>query len=492
MLGKATDAAFAEGPGERPAGQAKNERLRLVLIAVSLGLICVQLDFFALTLALPEMARDLGVTTTDLQWVLSGYMLALGALLVLGGRLGDIFGRKYALLAGLGLFGGAALVCGFAPSAGFIVGFRILQGVGAALIFPTSVAVLSNAFPAARRGPAIGRAFGLAAVGTAVGPFAGGLLTEGPGWRWVFWVLVPIAAAAAVLVALATENSRDPHMARHLDVVGALALSLGVASLTFAVDRGQTWGWVSAGVLGACGAGVVLLVIFATVERRVGLPLVDLRLLRNIPYVLITMSGTLSNIAFGVTVFTATLFLQAVRGLSPLLAGLVFLAPSVTSGLAGPLSGWLGERYRPYPILASGNTIGGLSLFGLTIAQGWVLYVCLFGLCGLGFGLGWSYASVGTQAVVRPERAGEAAGVAMTSMITIAGMAVAVSATVVEILRIAGVPYGAAIDDVLRVIAAGLLLVGIVLWVGPLLGRHPHADPHPHAEHRHRALRLHH
>src|SRR5206468_1445332 len=161
------------------------------LVSVSMALFCVQIDYFAVNLALPQMAIDLKTTTTDLQWVISVYMLALGAFMVPAGRIGDIFGRRRALLAGVALFGLASALCALAPSASLVVAFRVLQGIGASLIFPVSVSVLTNAFPAARSGHAIGLAYGIAGLGNAAGPLVGGLLTETVGWRWIFWLNVP-------------------------------------------------------------------------------------------------------------------------------------------------------------------------------------------------------------------------------------------------------------------------------------------------------------
>jgi MFS family permease len=175
-----------------PATEAVKSRW--VLAAVSMALFCVQIDYFAMNLALPRMASDLhSGSATDLQWVISVYMLALGAFMVPAGRIGDIFGRRRALLAGVALFGVASVLCALAPSAGLLVAFRALQGLGAALIFPVSVSVLTNAFPAVRASHAIGLAYGIAGLGNAAGPLIGGLLTETVGWRWIFWLNVPAA-----------------------------------------------------------------------------------------------------------------------------------------------------------------------------------------------------------------------------------------------------------------------------------------------------------
>src|SRR5437764_3059224 len=174
-----TDAALDDG------------KLHRILIAVSLAMFLVQLDFFALNLALPQMAHELHVTTTDMQWAISGYMLAVGALMIPAGRIGDILGRKRVLLAGVVLFGLTSLAAGLSSSAGMVIAFRVLQGAGAALSFPVGIAALTNAFPAERRQAAIGNAYGIAAAGTAIGPFVGGALSE-ICWRCVLIYYVPL------------------------------------------------------------------------------------------------------------------------------------------------------------------------------------------------------------------------------------------------------------------------------------------------------------
>jgi EmrB/QacA subfamily drug resistance transporter len=444
-------------------GQADSRRLRGVLAASVLAMFCVQLDYFALSLALPRMARDLGVTTADLQWTLSGYMLSLGALLVLGGRLGDIFGRRLILVVGLVVFGAAAALCALAPSAGFVIAFRIVQGTGAAMIFPMSVAVLSSTFPKERQGQAIGLTFGLAAIGTALGPFVGGILTAGPGWRFVFWFLVPFVAVAAVVTLVAAPESREEGIPRRLDLAGAVVLAAGLGLIAYAVDRAPSWGWSAPPVWGLGVAGIALLVAFPFLEGRVRHPLIDVRLFRNVAFDLVTAVGTMANIAFAGTVFLATLYLQDVRGLAPALAGLVFLGLSVASGFAGPFAGWLGARYSARVVMTIANTVGGLSLLGLTFSGSWPVFVTMFCLCGLGFGLGWSFANIGTQRVVRSDRAGEAAGVTQTVLIVVAGICIAILATALRALGFAGTPPGPAIEILLRVLAAGLLVSAALL-----------------------------
>ena len=222
-------------------------RSRWILAAVSTALFCVQIDYFAMNLALPRMATDLNSTATDLQWVISVYMLALGAFMVPAGRIGDIFGRRRALLAGIALFGIASALCAIAPSAAVVIVFRAVQGVGAALIFPVSVSVLTNAFPAVRAGHAIGLAYGIAGLGNAAGPMVGGLLTQTLGWRWIFWLLVPLALVAFVIGAVTVPESSDDTVPRRIDVTGLALITVGIGLFTLTFDRAPNWGWLASG-----------------------------------------------------------------------------------------------------------------------------------------------------------------------------------------------------------------------------------------------------
>jgi MFS family permease len=438
-------------------------RLRRILLAVSLAMFLVQLDFFALNLALPQMAHELRVTTTDMQWAISGYMLAVGAFMIPGGRLGDILGRKRVLLAGVALFGVTSLAAGVSDSAGMVIAFRVLQGVGAALSFPVGIAALTNAFPEERRQAAIGNAYGIAAAGTALGPFVGGALSE-LSWRWVLIFNVPLALAALLLGLGSMEESRDPTVPRTIDVKGVAAVALGIAALTFAVDRGDVWGWASAATLGTFAVGALMLVAFVAIERRVRFPLVELSLFRNTPYVVITLAGMVSNICFCVTTFAVTIYLQEVRGLSPIEAGLVFLAPSLTLAVMGPLSGRIGPRFRPIGVMATAIGAGSVGLLILSGAHAWALFVPAFALFGAGLGFGWSFVSVATQSVVKPERAGEASGVTLTIVVAVAGLCVATAATLLEVLEAGGATAGEANQELLQWTAIGALAVSAALF----------------------------
>ncbi len=438
-------------------------RSRWILAAVSTALFCVQIDYFAMNLALPRMAADLDSNATDLQWVISVYMLALGAFMVPAGRIGDIFGRRRALLAGIAIFGLASALCAIASSAALVIVFRAVQGLGAALIFPVSVSVLTNAFPAVRAGQAIGLAYGIAGLGNAAGPLVGGLLTQTLGWRWIFWLLVPFSLVAVVIGALTVPESSDDTVPRRIDVTGLALITGGIGLFMLTFDRAPNWGWLSPGTIIAFICATAVLGAFTVVERRVRWPLLDLSLFRNTRFTLLVVAGTIANIAYAVSIYLSTLNLQQVRGLDPLMAGLVFLGPSIGAALGGPLSGRLAARYPPEIVMGVGCVAAALSLTALAVSRGWVVYVIALTACGFTMGLVYAFTTVATQAVVRPERAGEAAGVALTSLVTLAGVGVAVSGTIVEVLTRAEISAGSAIDLVLVSLAALLLPAGAVV-----------------------------
>ncbi|MGH3489327.1 MAG: MFS transporter [Actinopolymorphaceae bacterium] len=451
-------AAGDTGAGGRP-------HLGLTLVSASLCIFMIQLDFFALNLALPTMAAELHTTTTNMQWVISGYMLAVGAFLIPGGRLGDIVGRKRMLMIGIAGFGACSLGAGLASTASVVIVFRILQGVAAGIMFPLGIAVITAAYPPQRTMRAIGNAYGIGAVAEALGPMFGGGLTELLGWRIVLLVNVPAAVAALVVVAVGVSESRDTTVPRTLDLPGLVAVVLGVAAVTYAVDRAADWH--PAATIGIALAGLLILAAFVFREKHTRWPLVSLDLFRNIPYVIVTFMAMAANVAFVVATFVTTIYLQRVRDYSPLEAGLIFLAASVAAGIAGPLSGRLGERYNIPDTIAIASLVGAVGLFVLSFGGGLGRYMPALALVGIGYGIGWAMASVGTQTVVPPERAGQASGVTLAIVVGMAGLAVAAAATLIEV----GMPHsgsaaagiGASIELLLRWLAVASAVAAVVL-----------------------------
>jgi EmrB/QacA subfamily drug resistance transporter len=443
--------------GARPAAE-EERRLRRVIVAAAVTQGAINLDFFAMGVALPRMAQDLGTTATALQWVVSGYLVAVGAFFVAGGRLGDILGRKRLLLVGVVIFALSSAIAGASPDPELVIALRVVQGVGAAIAFPVSLAIVTNAFPAGRVERAIGIVFGIAVIGTAAGPVVGGLLTEVLSWRFVFWLNIPIAVVVVGLVLTSVDESRDETVPRLIDLPGLVLIVGGVASISFTFDKADRWGWLSASTIGLLAVGLVLLLVFVLVESRVRYPLLDLSLFKIRVFSSMIAAGSVGNAVNNIVIFASTLYLQQGRDLSPVTAGAVFLAFSLGAAIAGQVSGRV-ERFPSWQVMCAALTVGGAASIGLSWSTGWAAYVPFFALAGFGFGLAWAYASVATQAAVPPDKAGAASGVVLTVLVGLGGIAVAVAASVIETR--AGVSLAHATQELIR-IGGALALAGAI------------------------------
>ncbi|GAU68693.1 putative drug transporter [Streptomyces sp. NBRC 110611] len=384
------------------------------MAAAAGGAFCVQLDSFALNPAIPALRADLHGSAAVTPWVVSGYLLATGSLMPVAGRLGDLYGRRRMLTLGLALFAATAALCALAPSLPLLVAARTLQGAGGALIMPAGLALLTNVCPPEHAPRTTGRALGLAGLGTVCGPVLGGALADSVSWRAVFWLTVPLAAAAAYCARRAPE-SRDPDAAGHpLDVTGAVTATGALACLAHWLEHPAAWGWAAA----ASALGT----LFVRTERRSPAPLVDLALFRNRPYVTLTAAGAVANSATVALLYVVPLQLQQSRGWSVLDAGVAFLAPAAALAVGGPLAG----RVRPaaaVPVMVLGLTVAAGALWATgrpdTGAPGLLAYGTV---AAAALGVAGGLALTCTQAAVRRERAGEASGVTKAVMTATAGV----------------------------------------------------------------------
>jgi MFS family permease len=446
-------------------------RLVVRFLPVGAALFCIQLDFFSLSLALPSIAADLGTSTTNLQWLLSGYMIAVGSLLIPGGRLGDLLGRRAVLLAGIALFGLTSLVCGLVSSAAVLVAARIAQGIGAAVVLPTAFALVTNATSADVRPRVIGALIGIGGVGTALGPVVGGVLASTVSWRWVFLLNVPIAVLA-VLGGLRLPESRigtGPRRIGGLDWWGVVTVVAALALISVGVDDVGVRGFGSVRTVGSLAAGIVLLVVFAVVETRVAEPLVRPALLRDRAYVVLVVTATLANIGTVVSILAATLELQNVRGLSAATAGLLFFVASVGLALCGPLSGRLSVRHPAARIMAVALLLAAPSLVLLAVAGPLPLYAVALALCGVTTGMGYSLGELAVQSTLPPERSAEGTSVLLTVLTAIGGIGVVVATAVIEALGDQRATSGG-IAAVLVGAAVLLLLAGLATAVAETRG----------------------
>jgi EmrB/QacA subfamily drug resistance transporter len=340
-------------PGE-PNLRADSARGRWVIAVAVLGSGIAFLDGTVVNAALPAIANDLDSSLADLQWVLTGYLLALASLILLGGALGDRYGRRRVFVVGTAWFAAASLLCGAAPNVETLIGARVLQGVGAALFTPGSLAILQASFREDERAKAVGAWSGLSGVAGAIGPFVGGWLVDGPGWRWAFLINVPVAAAVIVIALVSIPETRDPHAARRLDLVGAGLAVATLGAATWALTESGPRGWTDATVLLAATIAVAGAAAFVWRMLHARGPLVPPDLFSSRDFTVTNLATVLLYAAIGVSFFLVAYQLQVGADWSALQSGTALLPATVLMLVGSARSGALAVRIGPRLQLTAG------------------------------------------------------------------------------------------------------------------------------------------
>ncbi len=348
------------------------------------------LDATVTNVALPTIGKDLHAGVTSLQWTLDAYTLTLASLLVLAGSSADRLGRKRVFRIGLVVFGLGSLACSAAPSDGFLIAARVLQALGGTMLNPVSLSIITNAFQEKKaRAGALGIWGAISGVSLGFGPLVGGLLVETVGWRAIFWVNVPIVVAALVLTTLFVPESRAAK-ARRVDPPGQVLVVLALAGTVFGIIEGPELGWTSPAALGAFVVAAIALGLFVPVELRRSEPLIDPRFFMSIPFSGAVVAAVLAFGSWAAFLFANTLYLQDVKGFSPILTGLLFMPAGIAILIGSPISGRIvGARGTRLPMSLAGLLVAGaaVSLAFTTASSPVALVAVVFALFGLGFGL---------------------------------------------------------------------------------------------------------
>jgi EmrB/QacA subfamily drug resistance transporter len=361
---------------------------RWVLAITVLGSGIAALDATVVNIALPVIGRDFHTGIAALQWVMTGYTLTLAAFLLIGGSLGDRFGRRKVYLIGIVWFALASAACGLAPTALFLIVTRLLQGVGAALLTPGSLAILEASFVPADRARAIGAWSGLGGVAVAAGPLVGGYLISAASWRWIFFINVPIAAVVITLGARHVPESRDATVTGKIDYAGAAAAVVFLTGITFAFIEAPALGWSSPAVLTMTAIGIVGLAAFLARERRAAVPMLPLSLFAERQFVATNAVTFIVYAALTGATFLLPVVLQIVSGYSPLASGLAFVPLTVIMFALSARSGQLAARSGPRLQLSVGPAVVGAGLAMLTLATSGSSYVVYVLPAVVVFGLG--------------------------------------------------------------------------------------------------------
>lgn len=411
-----------------------SRRRRLLVLGICcLSLFIVGLDSTIVNLALPAIRSDLDASVSKLQWTIDAYTLVIASLLMLSGSTADRIGRRRTFQAGLVIFGIGSLLCGIAPTIDLLILFRMLQAVGGSMLNPVAMSIITNTFTDPReRAQAIGVWGGVVGLSLSVGPVVGGALVDTAGWRYIFWINVPVVLVAFLLTALFVPESRAA-VARRIDPVGQILVMLFLVGLTYGIIEGRSAGWGSPLIVGCFVVVVLSLVFLVLYERRREQPLLEPRFFRSAPFSGATLIAVCGFAALSGFLFLNSLYLQEVRGFSALHAGLLTLPMAAMTVIFAPLSGWIvGNRGPRLPLVVAGTmlAISGLVLSRLTDSTATPVLLGGYLIFGLGFGMLNAPITNAAVSGMPRSQAGVAAAIASTSRQVGASLGVAIVGTV--------------------------------------------------------------
>jgi EmrB/QacA subfamily drug resistance transporter len=447
----------------------ENHRKWWTLAAVSFGLFMIMLDNTVVNVALPSIQADLHLKISELEWVLTGYALTFGAFMLTGGKLADLLGRRRIFVIGLVIFTASSLACGLANGAAMLIAARVVQGLGAALMNPATLSIITVSFPPRQRGTAIGIWAGVSALALAIGPLVGGILTEKIHWSWVFFINVPVGVLAIAAAFVFIDESRDTSSEQRLDVPGLVTSALGLFALTYALIEANEYGWTSARILVSFAVAAVSLVAFVLLERNQRLPMLDLALFRNKAFSGANAVMLLVGLAMFGIFFYVSLYVQQILGYSAIQAGASFLPWTLLIILLAPQAGRLSDRIGPRPFVTAGMVILSAAMIvfsrmGLHESFWGLLPGMLLG--GVGMSLAMAPVTAAAMQSVRPDKAGVGSAVLNSARQVGGSMGIAIMGAIVAASTTAGRPdptgflhgFHHALET-----AAGLTLLGAVI-----------------------------
>jgi EmrB/QacA subfamily drug resistance transporter len=382
--------------------------------AMCFALFMIMLDNTVVNVALPSIQRDLGASISGLEWTVNGYTLSFAVLLATGGRLGDIFGRRRMFIIGVIIFAASSATAGLAQNPTDLVASRVVQGVGAALMMPATLSIVTQAFPANERGKAMGTWAGVSGLALAVGPVVGGLLTEHVSWRAIFYLNIPVAIGAVLAALFAVRESRDTTVGREVDYAGVALLTGSLTALVLALVEGNAWGWGSAQIVALLAGAAIGFAAFVAVELRVKVPMVEFRFFSDRNFLGAVVVALIISFAMLGVFFFLALYMQDILHYSPLEAGIRFLPSTLMIVGIAPIAGRMADRYGPRWLIVGGLLVLSASLYsftGIAVDSGYLDLLPGFMLLGIGIAMTMSPMTSAAMNAVAVEKAGIASGV---------------------------------------------------------------------------------
>ncbi len=468
---------------------AEENRKWWTLGAVAFGLFMIMLDNTVVFVALSSIQSDLKISQSELEWVVSGYALTFAVLMLTGGKLADLYGRRRIFIVGLAIFTASSLACGLATGASFLIGARVVQGVGAALMNPATLSIIVATFPPRQRGTAIGIWVGVSAMALAIGPLIGGILTEQINWSWIFFINVPVGIAGIIVSRLFIDETRDESEEQRLDLPGLISSAVGLFGLTYALIEGNNYGWSSSRILAGFALAALGLATFVLLEHRQRVPMLDLSLFKNSTFAGANVTMLLVALAmFGVFFFNS-LYLGQVLGYSPIQTGATFLPLTVLIVFVAPLAGRFSDKIGSRWLMGAGLVLLSASLLSFsTLGVNSNFWDILPGLIlgGFGMSLAMTPTTAAAMGSVPVDKAGVGSAV-LNSMrqvggslgIALMGAIVASSVSVLPTSPEYPEQFVEGYHNALHV-AAAIAIVGAVVAVATVRNvRHPEPEAQP-------------
>ncbi|UUY05750.1 MFS transporter [Svornostia abyssi] len=451
--------------------QPTRPRAGWTLAIVSIALFMTALDNLVVGVALPSIRTDLGGSLESLEWTVNAYTLSFAVFLITGAALGDRFGRKRMFVIGVSLFTVTSALAALAPSIEALIAARALQGLGAALVTPLTLTLLSEAVPTEKRGLALGVWAGVSGLGVALGPFVGGAVVEGIAWQWIFWLNVPVGLVLVPLAARMLTESFGP--AKTLDVPGVALAGFGLLGLTFGIVRGESLGWTSTTVVTSITVGMLLLVAFLLWERRAAAPMLPLRFFKARGFS--ATNGVAFAMFFGTfgSIFLLSQYFQTAQGYSPFEAGLRTLPWTGMPMLVAPIAGLLSDRIGSRPLMVAGLALQAAALGWLSTlldpATPYSDVVIPFVMAGTGMALVFAPSTNAILASVRPQEVGQASGAtnAIREVGGVLGVAVLASVFAANGSYLSPQAFTAGVEAALPIGAAVLALGALIALLVP-------------------------
>jgi EmrB/QacA subfamily drug resistance transporter len=451
---------------------ADENRKWWTLAAVSFGLFMIMLDNTIVNVALPAIERDLHMTISNLEWVVTAYALTFAALLITGGKLGDYYGRKRMFVLGLAIFTLSSLACGFAPSPGFLIAMRAVQGAGSALMNPATLSIITATFAPQERGKAIGIWAGVSAMALSIGPLLGGLIVDNLNWNWIFFVNVPVGIVAIVVSYFVIRESRDTSAEQSIDFPGLITSGLGLLALCYALIEGNNHGWGSPEIVGLFVASAVLLALFVLLERHQRLPMLDLSLFRNSTFTGANIVAMLVSLGMFGVFFFVSLYVQNILGYSPTKAGATFLPMTVLIVLIAPLAGHWSDKIGSRWLMGGGMFLLGVGSLlwqriGLHSSYWTLLPPMLIG--GVGMALTMSPMTSAAMQSVPTDKAGVGSGV-LNSFRQVGGsLGIALMGAILASYAVAGATGVEAAQNFVNGLHAALITSACIAFAGSVV-----------------------